>query len=377
MKNMLLAQLEEQQFNSIKATLDDLVKEKEMVADSFQHSLRKIESPLVEYPGAPKRLSRLVESVLLDVRKLFEKDKQLDVYDVPDTYGAESDNCVTNPGFFYRERCQAHPCDLLESGPLLGEVLLEAVAERLPCLAETREFELVARAIQRSIGARIACAVAGYVEYLQEELRKSHLQERRRISRELHDRVCHDLTVVSRNLELYKLLKDTNITKAESKIANARIVTEEALKTTRELSTELRKMAVDEGLEVAISDFLRRQAPEGIKAWVSVKGSDAHISPYIRDEIFLIVREAVRNVLKHSGTSRIRAELTILPQHIRATVEDDGKGFDLQRGNQKNGTGLDSMRERATLLKGTLSVESIPDGGTIVKVSVPLHRTVA
>ncbi len=142
---------------------------------------------------------------------------------------------------------------------------------------------------------------------------------------------------------------------------------------TRGLSRELRSTSADEGLEVALSDLLSSAAPDGMRSWVSVEGDEALVPPQVRDELFLTLREGVRNAVSHSGASTMSVKLSITEDHVTATVEDDGRGFD-PAGAASGGTGISSMRERVTLLGGNLGLTSTSGKGARIEVSIPLPR---
>jgi signal transduction histidine kinase len=91
----------------------------------------------------------------------------------------------------------------------------------------------------------------------------------------------------------------------------------------------------------------------------------------VRDELFLVLREAVLNAVRHSGAHRIAVLVSVSGGRVQAEVADDGRG--LAR-NPSPGTGLSSMRERVATLGGTLTLGGGPQRGTRVKVQVPLRQ---
>ena len=88
--------------------------------------------------------------------------------------------------------------------------------------------------------------------------------------------------------------------------------------------------------------------------------------------MFLILREAMRNAMAHSGMGLVRVVLRISEGEATGIVEDDGLGFDPDEAKRNGSGGLRYMEERATLVGGRLRVESAPDRGTRVAVEVPL-----
>lgn len=273
-----------------------------------------------------------------------------------------------------RARGNVHACESLLAVVALSEATLSVVVDNLaPSPTLSSEIAAVALAIQRSIMERVARAAVAYTDYLLEKIHESHADERRRISRELHDRVAHSIMVAFRNLELYEMYETQDPSKAQTKLKLAKSTTQEALELTRSLSRELRITSAEEGLEVALSELLNIGVPEDIQTWVSVEGDESLVTPQVRGELFLILREGVRNAVTHSGARTIKVEVNITERQLRAAVEDDGRGFEPgEETTQSGGTGLASMKERASLLGGTLTLISDLGKGTRIKIFLPL-----
>ena len=92
-------------------------------------------------------------------------------------------------------------------------------------------------------------------------------------------------------------------------------------------------------------------------------------------QVYLAMREAIRNAVKHAGCSRIGVALKVRDRHVHGLVEDDGEGFDpeaVEEATPAWGVGLGSMRERLEMHGGSLRVDSEPGEGTKVEMRVPL-----
>lgn len=277
-----------------------------------------------------------------------------------------------------RAREGVHPIESLRAVVALFEAAIEAVVDDPVCSGlSARETAAVALAVQRSIMERVTRGSASYGYYLLGKLHESQADERRRISRELHDRVAHSIVVFFRNLELHEMYADKKDSqRAKEKLELAKRTAQDALRSTRELSSELRRTSVEGGLEVALSDYLRAAAPRGVEARVSAKGDESQIALELRDQLFLILREAARNALAHSGARTIRVGFSVAEDRFEASIEDDGRGFEPEEVTTRSGggTGLASMKERASLLGGALALESLPGKGTRIELSVPLPK---
>ena len=194
--------------------------------------------------------------------------------------------------------------------------------------------------------------------------------ERERISRELHDRVAHSMGVAHQSLELHDVLARDDAGRAEAKLDLAKEMIKASLESTRNLSAELRHVDAEDGLEAELRHLLDVSVPPGIRADIRVDGDEAGVPGHVRGQLFLMLREAVRNAVSHSGCGSLSIGLDIAPERIVGSVEDDGQGFDAAAGN--GGVGLRSMRERAALLDGDLKLDCEPGRGTRVELSVPL-----
>ena len=109
---------------------------------------------------------------------------------------------------------------------------------------------------------------------------------------------------------------------------------------------------------------------------------DERLRPEVETALYRIVQEALTNVARHAGAENVSIVLEKRVSLVRLIIEDDGRGFDVSRelgsgrGNKPSAAklGLYGMRERAALLEGSLTIESTPDVGTTVFVTVPLEK---
>ena len=199
---------------------------------------------------------------------------------------------------------------------------------------------------------------------------RAEVAERERISRELHDRVAHSMGVAHQSLQLYDVLAKMDASRAAEKLELAKEMTKSALESTRNLSAELRRSEAESDLGAELRHLLDVAVPPGVQTDLLVEGDEAAVPGHVRGQLFLIMREAIRNAVTHSGCASITVGLELRPEKALGWVEDDGSGFDADGGFE--GVGLRSMRERAALLNGALAVTSYPVRGTRVEVAVPL-----
>ena len=113
---------------------------------------------------------------------------------------------------------------------------------------------------------------------------------------------------------------------------------------------------------------------------VAVEGEARRLHPILRDEVYKIAAEALRNAFRHSRAKRVEVEIRYDNEQFRLRIRDDGKGIDpavLSDGGREGHYGLSGMRERATLAGGTLAVWSEIDAGTEVELRVPARNAFA
>lgn len=191
------------------------------------------------------------------------------------------------------------------------------------------------------------------------------------LGRELHDRVGQTVAAVVRNLELAEGYGERDPAAAARRRDLAIQAARQALEDVRCLSAALRRPVSSDSLVLGLDHYLQQVVPPEMDAEVSGKGDESLIPMPVRDELFLVLREAVLNAVRHSGGRRITVVVSVSGGRVQAEVADDGRGLP---DDAARGTGLSSMHERVATLGGTLTVAGGPRAGTRVKVQVPLRR---
>lgn len=202
-------------------------------------------------------------------------------------------------------------------------------------------------------------------------------EERRRISRELHDEAGQSLTSVLLGL---KALEDTcPVPRHRSKAAELRAVTAETLDLMHDIALELRPSTLDDlGLVAAlqryVADYGRKYS---IEAEFDSGGlSGVRLDQQVETALYRIAQEALTNAVKHAAATNISVLLGRHDGRATLIVEDNGKGFDLDAvrhsGGSKRSLGILGMEERAALVGGAITIESSPGRGTTVFVEVPV-----
>jgi signal transduction histidine kinase len=265
------------------------------------------------------------------------------------------------------------PADLLRATETFFEMTvgslvrhLSADPELLPC------FMTAIVALNECISGRIREATLAYTGFLLERVDQAHVDERRRLARDLHDRLGEGLSVAFRQMELYELTTEGEAAAAGSGAAHAKDALAEAMRRLRMVTSGLRQEAV-RSLETSLVQYLDSLATNA-DVRLRVSGDETWVPPAVIEEAFLIIREAIRNALTHGSPRMVLVGVTLAPHELHAWVDDNGRGFALASGINPDsaGTGLASMRERAAVIGGRLMLDSAPGQGTHVELLVPL-----
>lgn len=272
------------------------------------------------------------------------------------------------------EPLNPHPDESFRAGVALCKATVSVVVDDLTPGTSPREVAEVALAVQEIVMDRISRMVmASFVDYLMTKVKETQGEERRHFSRDLHDRLAHEMTVVGQSLDLFKALEERDPKRAREKLNLAQEKAHGALELMREFSHELRETESSDGLRIALQNLMRISVPSGVESEVVFEGEEEHMPDYVRDQLYMVLREGVRNAVAHSGTESIVVEVKISPREVVALVWDHGLGFETSNAVSE-GVGLTSMRERAELLDGSFEVVSGEERGTTLKVRLPLVR---
>ncbi len=274
-----------------------------------------------------------------------------------------------------REPLNPHPDEAFRAGEAFCGAALSAIGRHLPPGTPPAEVVGISLAVEGVVTQRISrVLMASYIDYLMTKVRETRSEERHRFARDLHDRLAHDVASVRANLELYEELERADPERAQGRLRYAREAADEALGLVRDFASELRRSEASEGLRLALENLVRISVPQKTRTSISFDGDEAHLPDYARDQLYLILREGVRNAVAHSGAENMEVEVGITHDEVRATISDAGTGFMADGTVLADGLGISSMRERTELLGGSFGLSSGRDGGTRIEVRVPLAR---
>ena len=222
--------------------------------------------------------------------------------------------------------------------------------------------------------------------HMQEQLRRlSHQilnaqeEERKRISRELHDEIAQTMVGINIHLEALTHEATVNPKGLKQKIMRTQRLVEKSVDSVHRFARELRPTTLDDlGLIPALHAFLNEFTKRtGVRARLTAFAAVEQLNIAKRTVLYRVAHEALNNVAIHAQASRVEVSIEKLPDSICMKIRDDGKSFEVERlvnvrGNKR--LGLLGMRERAEMVGGAFCVESAPGQGTTIRVEIPVAR---
>src|SRR5438093_6128358 len=210
---------------------------------------------------------------------------------------------------------------------------------------------------------------------LSSQLVHAQEQERRGISRELHDEVGQTLTGLGIELANLEHLREGSRSEFRSHLADAKRLTEETLRTVRNIAMGLRpSMLDDSGIVAAVrwraSELSRRT---GTPVELQIEGDFDGLGDERRTCLYRVVQEALTNCARHAEAATIQITMQRKNESLCLSIRDDGVGFDT--GRARTGLGLLGIEERVKELGGSLAVGSWPNRGTLLSVEIPLANS--
>jgi len=259
------------------------------------------------------------------------------------------------------------------------------------------ELAQINRALQQEIGQRKRTEKAlrdseahfrqlfHHAQSMQDSLRRLsnqilHVQEeeRRRISRELHDEVGQALTAILVNLAVSQNYSVGTSERLRAKIAETQRLLEQTMETVHRFAHELRPAMLDElGLLPALRSYVKNFASRtGLRVHFRATPAAEELDGEKKTVIFRIAQESLTNVAKHAHARSVEVTLRRFKSGIGLEIQDDGKSFcatpDDGQG-RRNGLGLLGMQERVRLVDGKFFVVPEPGKGTLVRVQIPFR----
>jgi signal transduction histidine kinase len=325
----------------------------------------------------------------LDLAKLHEQTLVKEV--LPGCPAGRRATLIQQAGIFFTEAIT--PIETTHRGSREAAVHLNQIVEML----SQRTVELAAsngelreEIIQRKAAeAALKKSENHYTQLLeqsdnmQQQLRRLSRQilsaqedERKEISRELHDVIAQTLTGINVRLAALKKEAAHNTTGLERNIARTQRLVEKSVDIVHQFARELRPAVLDDlGLIPALHSFLKSfMARTGVRAHLTAFAGVEQLDTPRRTVLFRVAQEALNNVARHAQASRVDVTIQELPDCIGMSIKDDGKSFEVERvlhGKGSKRLGLLGMRERLEMVGGHFDVQSAPGKGTVITARIP------
>lgn len=229
--------------------------------------------------------------------------------------------------------------------------------------------------------ATIALQNASLYQTLREERDKivdKEEQARRKLARDLHDGPTQDVAAIAMRLNFARVLLDRDVNRARKELERLEDLAHRTVKEIRSMLFTLRPVILEtEGLVAAINQYAENiRENDLLSVTVDTERYRDCLDSDAQGVVFSIIEEAVNNARKHAHATRVSVRLSVENDLFIAQVEDNGRGFDVQAVEQsyssRGSLGMINLKERAALIEGNLTIESIPNEGTRVILIVPV-----
>lgn len=251
---------------------------------------------------------------------------------------------------------------------------------------EIAKRRVVERALRRS--ERHSGGLLDQSRHLQEQLRylsrrilSTQEEERKTISRELHDVIAQTLTGINVQLATLRTEAAVNTRGLTKSIARTQRLVEKSVDIVHRFARELRPAMLDDlGLIPALHSYMKRfMKATGIRVSLTAFAGVKELSNAKRTTLYRVAQEALTNIARHAQASRGRVIIERLANDVRMQIKDNGRSFDVERvfrSRKVRHLGLLGMRERVEMIGGRFMVESAPGQGTTVLVRIPFDSGV-
>ena len=199
--------------------------------------------------------------------------------------------------------------------------------------------------------------------------------ERQRLSRQMHDGPAQALSNFILQAEIAMRLLEVDANQAREELSSLRVAAMSTFQKVRNFIFELRPMMLDDlGLVPTIrryTDSFKEQS--GLDINLTVSGEERRLPSYLEVMIFRAMQELLNNVARHSQATTVKIFVDVGDDAVKVSVDDNGRGFDVESLQTTKSLGLKLIRERAEMLGGNFVIDSVSGKGTRVTFTVPSH----
>jgi len=197
--------------------------------------------------------------------------------------------------------------------------------------------------------------------------------ERLHLSRQMHDGPAQSLSNFILQTEIAMRLFDLDQEKARNELENLKVTASSTFRKVRDFIFELRPMMLDDlGLVPTLKRYVDAyKSQSGLDIRLLVTGKERRLESYQEVMVFRAIQELLYNTARHSQAATVKVQLDMGDNDIKVSVDDDGKGFDVDASNEKSGMGLKVIGDRVEMLGGTFDIDSVVGQGTRIVFQIP------
>jgi len=310
----------------------------------------------------------------------------------PNEIASVRESLIRRAGQFFAEAIT--PIELTHRGALEGNAelkvtvgkltqrtreLAESNEELLKEIRHRREVEESLRASEKTSSKLLeeSCQLQENLRLLSRRLLSVQEEERKRISRELHDLIAQTLTGINLQLSMLRSKADSDLKEFNEKIDRTQRLVEKSVDIVHRFARDLRPAVLDDlGLIPALQTYLKSFMEDtGIRVTLTAFADVEKLDNAGRTVLYRVAQEALVNVAKHAKASRTEVRIHQRHESVCMEIHDNGKGFQVDDGvffgKQSKRLGLLGMRERVEMVGGKFCVKSAPGKETTVCVDIP------
>lgn len=200
--------------------------------------------------------------------------------------------------------------------------------------------------------------------------------ERQRLARQMHDGPAQALSNFILQAEIAMRYFDIDQAKAKEELSNVKSTASSTFQKVRDFIFELRPMMLDDlGLAPTLGRYVEAfKEQSGVDIRFISSGMEQRLESYLEVMIFRAIQELLSNAVRHSQATQIKLQIDSNETDVRLTVEDNGKGFDVEMMEEKGGIGLKVIRDRVEMLGGEMQIHSVIGQGTHIMFQIPATK---
>jgi two-component system sensor histidine kinase DegS len=201
--------------------------------------------------------------------------------------------------------------------------------------------------------------------------------ERGRLAKKMHDGPAQALSNFILQTEIAMRLFDVDHAKAKEELAGVKTAVTTTFQKVRDFIFDLRPMMLDDlGLTPTITRYIDTfKEQSGIEVRLITTGMEQRFESYLEVMVFRAIQELMGNIAIHSQATQVIVQMDTSPEGLRVSIEDNGKGFEVEKLEEKGGMGLKVIRDRVQMLGGTFEVHSTVGHGSHILFQIPVTNS--